>query len=119
VPIERRDGYRVWVGGPVPKGADAITIGGTVIVRKGKEYAPYLLRHEAVHVRQWKRYGRVGFLVRYLSAYVIWRLRRKGHRGAYLRIPLEVEADWIARRQATTAVRSDVGATDSSGVTTT
>jgi len=109
MPIERRDGYRVWVGGPVPKGADAITIRGTVIVRKGKENAPYLLRHEAVHVRQWRRYGIVGFLARYLSAYVIWRVRRKGHRGAYLRIPLEVEADWIARRQVGTAVRSDAG----------
>ena len=74
-----------------------------MIVRKGKESSPYLLRHEAVHVRQWRRYGVVGFLVRYLSSYVIWRLRRKGHRGAYLRIPLEVEADWIARRQMSTA----------------
>ena len=107
MPIERRNGYRLWVGGPVPKGADAITIGRTIIVRAGKENADYLLRHEAVHVRQWKRYGRIGFLVRYLSSYVMWRIRRKGHRGAYLRIPLEVEADWIARRQLATAVRDD------------
>ena len=25
-------------------------------------------------------------------------LRGKGHQGAYLRIPFEVEADWVARR---------------------
>jgi hypothetical protein len=116
VPIERRDGYRVWVGGPVPKGADAITIGGTVIVREGREHSPYLLRHEAVHVRQWRRHGALGFLVRYLSSYVIWRVRRKGHRGAYLRIPLEVEADWIARRQLSTAVRDEADASDPAGL---
>ena len=115
MPIERRDGYRLWVGGPVPKGADAITIGRTIIVRKGKERSPYLLRHEAVHVRQWRRYGPIGFLVRYLGSYLMWRIRRKGHRGAYLRIPLEIEADWIARRQLATAVR-DAHATASGGV---
>jgi hypothetical protein len=45
----------------------------------------------------------IGFLRRYLGAYVVWRLRRKGHRGAYLRIPFEVEADWLARRMVGTA----------------
>ncbi len=47
--IEHRDGYRLWEGGPVPKGADGITIGPLVIVRRGKA-SPYLLRHELVHV---------------------------------------------------------------------
>ena len=110
MPFVREQGYRLWVGGPVPKGADAITIGSTVIVRRGHESSPYLLRHEAVHVRQWKRYGRIGFVVRYLSSYVMWRIRRKGHRGAYLRIPLEVEADWVARRSLATAVREELSA---------
>jgi hypothetical protein len=32
-------------------------------------------------------------------------LRRKGHAGAYRRIPLEIEADWLARRTLATAVR--------------
>ena len=117
MPIERRDGYRLWVGGPVPKGADAITIGATVIIRRGKERSPYLLRHEAVHVRQWRRYGVFGFLARDLASYVVWRVRRKGHRGAYLRIPLEVEADWIARRQLATAVREDTVEASEGGVT--
>ncbi len=62
------------------------------------------MRHERVHVRQWARHRAVGFLVRYLGAYLLWRLRGKGHRGAYLRIPLEIEADWVARRSLATAV---------------
>jgi hypothetical protein len=108
VPIERREGYRLWVGGPVPRGSSGITIRRTVIVRQGKESSPYLLRHELVHVRQWRRHGVVGFLVRYLGAYGVWRLRRKGHLGAYRRIPLEVEADWVARRSLATAVRDEL-----------
>ena len=76
MPIEQRDGYRLWEGGPVPKGADGITLGSLVIVREGKA-TPYLLRHELVHVRQWRRYGVFGFGVRYLGSYLLWRLRRK------------------------------------------
>ena len=108
MPIEQRDGYRLWVGGPVPKGADAITLGSLVIVRAGAEHSPYLLRHEQVHVRQWRRHGIIGFPVRYVGSYLLWRVRGKGHHGAYLRIPLEIEADWVARRSLDTAVRDDV-----------
>ena len=103
--IERRPGAVVIVGGPVPPGADAITIGSVISVRSGHEGSPCLMRHEAVHVRQWRRYGVAGFTVRYLGAYALWRLRRKGHAGAYRRIPLEIEADWLARRTLATAVR--------------
>jgi hypothetical protein len=67
-------------------------------MRRGAREHPYLLRHELVHVRQWRRHGFVGFTARYLGPYVVWRLRRKGHWGAYRRIPFEVEADWVARR---------------------
>jgi hypothetical protein len=56
------------------------------------------MRHEQVHVRQWRTLGVVGFLGRYLGSYAQWRIRRKGHWGAYRRIPLEIEADWVARR---------------------
>ncbi len=91
----------------MPKGSDGITLGSLVIVRPGKA-TPYLLRHELVHVRQWRRYGAAGFAARYLGSYLLWRLRRKGHRGAYLRIPLEIEADWVARRQLSTAVRDEL-----------
>ena len=58
--------------------------------------------HEAV---QRGLHGALGFGVRYVGSYLLWRLRRKGHRGAYLRIPMEIEASWVARRQLSTAVR--------------
>jgi hypothetical protein len=107
MPIEHRVGYLLWEGGPVPKGADGITLGSLVIVRRGKA-SPYLLRHELVHVRQWKRFGLAGFTARYVGPYVMWRLRGKNHHGAYRRIPLEIEADWVARRSLTTAVRDEL-----------
>ena len=91
----------------MPKGSDGITLGSLVIVRRGKA-TPYLLRHELVHVRQWKRFGVIGFGVRYFGPYALWRLRGKDHRSAYLRIPLEIEADWVARRSLTTAVREEL-----------
>ena len=96
--VEWRTGYVLLVGGPVPKGFDAITIGRLVSVRRAAATSPYVLRHELVHVRQWRRHGVIGFLARYLGAYALGRLRRKGHRGAYQRIPFEIEADWVARR---------------------
>lgn len=104
MPFEKRDGYRLWVGGPVPKGADAVTLGPMVMVRAGHEHSVHLLRHEQVHVRQWRRYGVVGFSARYVGSYVLWRTRLKGHHGAYLRIPMEIEAEWVARRSLATAV---------------
>lgn len=98
--FERGDGFWRWVGGPVPPGAAAITLGRLVIVRRRAAGDPHLLRHELVHVAQWRRLGVVVFLARYLGSYFRWRLRGHGHRAAYLRIPLEVEAEWRARREA-------------------
>ncbi len=82
----------------MPRGAAAITLGRLVNVRSRSVGDERLLRHELVHVGQWQRLGLVGFLRRYLGAYVRWRLRGYGHWGAYRRIPLEVEAEWEARR---------------------
>jgi hypothetical protein len=98
VRIERRDGWWLWVGGPVPRGASAITLGRLVSVRRGRAASERLIRHELVHVEQYRRLGVVGFLCRYLAAYARWRLRGYGHRGAYRRIPLEASAEWRARR---------------------
>jgi hypothetical protein len=98
VRFERRPGCLLVIGGPVPPGAAAITLGRVIIVRRGREESRYLLRHERVHVAQWRHFGVLGFLARYLGAYGVWRLRRKGHWGAYRRIPFEIEADWLARR---------------------
>jgi hypothetical protein len=98
--LERGEGYWRWIGGPVPPGAGAITLGPLIIVRARAAGDAHLLRHELVHVEQWRRLGVVRFLVRYLGSYARWRLRGHGHRGAYLRIPQEVEAEWRARREA-------------------
>jgi hypothetical protein len=110
MPIERREGYRLWEGGPLPRGADGMTLGSLVIVRQGHAQSPLLLRHEQVHVRQWRRYGLVGFTARYVGSYLTWRMRGKGHHGSYLRIPLEIEASWISRRSVATAVTDELTA---------
>lgn len=96
--IERRNGYTLVVGGPVPRGSDGITLGSVISVRAESATSPYLLRHELVHVRQWKRYGVLGFLVRYVGDYLRHRLRGRNHWAAYRRIRFEIEADWVARR---------------------
>jgi hypothetical protein len=85
------------VGGPVPPGAAAITIGRVISVRRHAAADERLLAHELVHVRQWRELGVAGFLGRYLGAYLRWRLRGYGHWAAYRRIPLEIEAEWLAR----------------------
>jgi hypothetical protein len=96
--IERRDGWWLWVGGPVPPGATGITLGRLVIVRRGHERSERLLRHELEHVAQYERLGIPRFLARYLVAYLRWRARGYGHRSAYRRIPYEASAEWRARR---------------------
>ena len=64
----------------------AITLGYTVHYRWGFVQTPYQARlHEDQHIRQVRRYGRLGFLGRYL-----WQWMRVGFR--YRRIPLEIEA---------------------------
>jgi hypothetical protein len=96
--VLRGDGYRVLVGGPVPPGASGITLGRTISVRSGREDDDHLMRHELVHVRQWRELGVVGFAARYLAAYLRGRVAGYGHWAAYRRIPLECEAEWEARR---------------------
>ena len=95
--IERRGDHWLWAGGPVPPGADAITIGSLISVRKEHATNPGLLRHEEEHVRQWRDLGAVRFLRVYLGSYFRWRLRGFGHRAAYRLIPLEVAAEEAAR----------------------
>ena len=95
--IEKHGDHWRWIGGPVPPGASAITIGPVISVRRRSAGNERLLRHELVHVEQWRRYGVLGFLRRYLGAYLGWRLRGHGHWDAYRRIPLEVEADHRSR----------------------
>jgi hypothetical protein len=98
VPIERREGYRLWLGGPVAPGSSAMTIGSWILMRRGHEHDRLLLRHELVHVGQYRRLGIPGFLVRYVGGYLRWRLRLYPHWAAYRRISFEIEAEWRARR---------------------
>lgn len=96
--MERRPGYRLWIGGPVPPGADAWTLGSLVIVRTRHAASEHLIAHELEHVRQYQELGFSTFLTRYLVAYVGLRLRGYPHPAAYRRIPAEVSAEWRARR---------------------
>ena len=96
--LTRAGDHWLLVGGPVPRGADAITVGPVISVRTTAAEDEHLLRHELEHVRQWRRLGPARFVARYLVAYGRWRLRGYDHWGAYRRIPLEVEAEWAARR---------------------
>lgn len=94
--LRRHGDHWIWVGGPVPPGSDAITIGPVISVRAGAADSARLLRHEEEHVHQWRALGAVGFLRAYLGAYLTWRLRGLGHQAAYRMIPLEVEAEKAA-----------------------
>ncbi len=96
--LRRRRDYWLLVGGPVPPGSAAITIGSVVSVRRRYADDPRLLRHEEEHVRQWRELGVVRFLRQYLGAYLRWRRQGFGHQAAYRLIPLEVEAYEAERR---------------------
>ena len=81
----------------MPPGADAITLGRVIFVRRRAAADAHLLAHERAHVEQWGSLGIVGFVRRYVGAYARWRLRGYPHWAAYRRIPLEVQAEWSAR----------------------
>ena len=51
-----------------------------------------LIAHELEHVAQWRRHGRLPFLVLYLTAYIRGRCRRLPPWEAYRAIGFEVEA---------------------------
>ncbi len=87
----------------LPPAVGAMTLGPLVLLRRDRRDDATLLAHELVHARQWAEYGAVGFLVRYLSAYVAGLVRHRSHRLAYRAIPFEVEARretaaWLARQ---------------------
>jgi hypothetical protein len=96
--LQRHGDHWLLVGGPVPPGSAAITIGSVVSVRRRYAGDARLLRHEAEHVRQWRALGKREFLRQYLGAYVRWRRAGFGHQAAYRMIPLEVEAEAAAER---------------------
>lgn len=97
--VERYLDHWRWIGGPVPPGAAAITLGPLVIVRTASAEDDRLIRHELVHVRQWRELGAMRFVIRYVGSYLAWRVRGYPHWAAYRRIPLEVAAEWEARTE--------------------
>jgi len=96
MPIERRAGYRLWIGGPVPPGSAGITLGSLVIMRKDCTNPDDLLAHELAHVRQFARLGWRRFMAQYLGSYFRSRFKGLSHHNAYLNIPLEIDARWQA-----------------------
>jgi hypothetical protein len=98
VRIERRDGATLVISPLVAPGASATTLGHFIFVTARGARSERLLRHELVHVWQWRHHGNGGFLRRYVGAYLRWRLRRYPHWAAYRRVPLEIEADWASRQ---------------------
>jgi hypothetical protein len=66
----------------LPRRFIAITLGETVFTRL-PSLTPAALRHERVHVEQWRRFGRIGFPLRY-----IWSHLKHGYHAN----PFEVEA---------------------------
>ena len=105
-------GHLLWIGGPLPRGSDGLTLGSLVIVR-GSAVASAgfdeLLRHEQVHVAQFRELGALRFLGRYVGSYARFRFQGYGHWAAYRRIPLEVEARWISSIPANAPERSLAG----------
>lgn len=55
-----------------------------------------LVVHELVHVDQWRRRGRVGFLARYAAEYVEGLVRHRSFKAAYRSVAAEEEARMIA-----------------------
>lgn len=102
--IERHEGAVLILTKHAAPGASATTLGRFIFMRTEARGSRRLLRHELVHVRQWRVLGAPGFARRYLGAYLRWRLRRYPHWAAYRRIPLEIEADWEARGAEVTPV---------------
>jgi len=66
----------------LPKRYLAITLSDHVLTREAS-LDERTLRHEQAHVEQWRRFGLLGFLVRYL-----WSHFRYGYEGN----PFEIEA---------------------------
>lgn len=76
-------------------GVHAITLGSRIFIQsdrfesvvQGSE--PELIAHELLHVEQWRRHGKLGFLARYLSDYVRLRVLGLTHGQAYHGIGFE------------------------------
>jgi hypothetical protein len=85
----------------ISPGIAGLTLGRFVFVRRERVNDTTLLRHELVHVQQWRELGMARFLFRYLRSYVTARRAGHSHWDAYEAIPFEIEARSRARAGAT------------------
>ena len=92
VPARDVERARVVVVRTLTPGVVAMTLDRWILVRRGHEHDAGLLAHELVHVEQWREFGPVRFLWRYLSEYVRARLAGQRHWQAYAAISFEAEA---------------------------
>ena len=78
----------------LPPRADGLTSGRFVLLRTDEptDGTSRLIAHELIHVRQFRELGRIGFALRYFSAYFRNLARFRRHRRAYFEIPQEQEA---------------------------
>jgi hypothetical protein len=87
-----------WMPLVLGSGVAAMTLGNTILVAEDRYEEmvsggqPDLLRHELVHVGQWRREGRIGFLSSYASDYIRNRLIGLNHGVAYRAIGFEAAA---------------------------
>jgi len=93
-----------WMSRLLRHGVAAITLGDRIYVAPDRyERAisgelPLLLLHELVHVGQWRREGRVAFLVQYFGDYFRNRLIGLEHDAAYRAIGFESAAYDVSER---------------------
>ena len=94
VPSALHRRVRIVTVGVLPPGAQGMTIGRLIFVRRddNRDGTRALLAHELVHVHQYAQLGTVRFLSRYLATYLRFRRNHMTHRAAYLALPAEVEA---------------------------
>jgi hypothetical protein len=83
--------YSNWL--PKALGVIAITLGRTIRVRL--DYIDDLnMTHELIHVRQYAKYGFIGFMLRYAWGWL-------SHGLSYRRNPMEVEAYELSEQYST------------------
>jgi len=92
----------------LPPDVIAMTFPTFILIHPDHVDNPYLLEHEYEHVRQWRRFGPVGFLTRYLRDYLHGRLRGCSHHVAYMSIGFEREARAAAQAVAERDIRGDI-----------
>lgn len=93
-----------WMTRVLGSGVGAITLSDNIFVAPDVYEAvvggerPRLLLHELVHVSQWRREGKLGFLTRYTTDYLRNRLIGLNHTIAYRAIGHEAAAYDVSER---------------------